>query len=50
MEKGKVSFLGKFKKFFAQKFEAMDQKMEEKAKSRSCCCKPSNGEDKKCCS
>ena len=50
MEKEKVSFLGKFKKFFAQKFEVLDKKMEEKAKNRPCCCKPTDGKDKSCCS
>lgn len=50
MKKEKASFFGKFKNFFAQKFAALDKKMEEEAKNRPCCCKPPEGKDKTCCS
>jgi hypothetical protein len=50
MEKEKLSFLGKFKKFFAQKFVALDKKLEEEAKNRPCCAKSSGGKNKTCCS
>ena len=38
------------KGFFARMFEKLDKKMEEKAKSGSCCCKPSDKGDGSCCS
>ncbi len=41
---------GKVKTFFRGLFEKLDKKMEEKAKSTSCCCKPSNKEKNSCCS
>lgn len=40
----------KKKSFFARMFEKLDKKMEEKAKSGSCCCKPSDKKDGSCCS
>ena len=39
----------KKKGFFSRLIEKLDQKMEEKAKAASCCCK-SNKKDKSCCS
>lgn len=39
----------KKKSFLARWFEKLDKKMEEKAKSQSCCCK-SKDKDSSCCS
>ena len=41
---------GKKKSFFARLFDKLDKKMKEKAKSESCCCKPSDKGDSSCCS
>ncbi|MCX5687502.1 MAG: hypothetical protein NTV71_02500 [Candidatus Omnitrophica bacterium] len=41
---------GKKKSFFAKLFDRLDKKLEEKAKSESCCCKPSDKGDSSCCS
>jgi len=41
---------GKKKSFFARLFDKLDKKMEEKAKSGTCCCKPSDKGDGSCCS
>ncbi len=41
---------GKKKSFFARLFDKLDKKMEEKAKSSPCCCKPSDKGDGSCCS
>jgi hypothetical protein len=41
---------GRIKKFLKGLFVKLDQKMEEKAKSGSCCCKPQDRGDKSCCS
>jgi len=38
------------KSFFAKVFEKLDKKMEEKAKSKTCCCKASDKESNSCCS
>jgi len=38
------------KGFFSRMFEKLDKKMEEKAKSKSCCCKPSDKGGNSCCS
>jgi len=46
----KESILARVKKFFAQLFDKLDQRMEAKAKSKSCCCKPGERKDKSCCS
>lgn len=40
----------KKKSFFAGLFEKLDKKMEEKAKSKPCCCKPTDKENNSCCS
>lgn len=41
----------KIKQFFADIFEKIDKKMQEKAKSSSSCCGSNkNKEDKSCCS
>ena len=40
----------KKKSFFARLFDKLDKKMEEKSKSGSCCCKPSDKGDSSCCS
>ncbi|MFA5063627.1 MAG: hypothetical protein WC578_06130 [Candidatus Omnitrophota bacterium] len=45
----KLSILGKISKVFARFFTAIDKKMEEEAKSKPCCCKPGEGNDKSCC-
>ena len=37
------------KSFFAKVFEKLDKKMEEKAKSESCGCRPPNGKDNNSC-
>jgi len=49
-EKAKESKPSRFKQFFAGLINKIDKKMEEKAKSSSCCCKPSDKENKSCCS
>jgi len=41
---------GKKKSFFAGLFDRLDKKMKEKAKSGSCCCKPSDKGGSSCCS
>lgn len=41
---------GKIKTFLRGLFEKLDKKMEEKAKSKPCCCKPSDKEKNSCCS
>ncbi len=41
---------GKVRTFFKGLFEKMDKKMEEKAKSKPCCCGPSDKEKNSCCS
>jgi len=38
------------KGFFSRMFDKLDKLMEEKSKSSSCCCKPSDKENKSCCS
>ena len=40
----------KIKTFLRGLFEKLDKKMEEKAKAKSCCCKPSDKEKNSCCS
>jgi hypothetical protein len=40
----------KVKQFFSQLLNKVDKKMEEKAKSRPCCCKPVDKESGSCCS
>lgn len=40
----------KKKSFFAGLFRKIDKKMEEKAKSRPCCCGPSDKKGGSCCS
>lgn len=48
---GKTEEKNSEKGFFAKLFDKLDKKMQEKAKSGSCCCKGDNKEDKKsCCS
>ena len=42
--------INKVKQFFTRLFEQLDKKMEEKAKSQPCCCKPSDKEKNSCCS
>jgi len=39
----------KKKSFIAMLFEKLDKRMEEKAKSKPCCCKPEDKEGKSCC-
>ena len=48
-QKVQESFLVRIKKFFALLFDNLDKKMEIKAKSSSCCCKPTEGKNKSCC-
>lgn len=36
--------------FFAGLFRKLDKKMEEKARSQPCCCKPSDKKGDSCCS
>jgi len=38
------------KGFFSRMFDKLDKKMEEKAKSSPCCCKPTDKGNKTCCS
>ena len=40
----------KVKTFFKGMLEKMDKKMKEKAKSKPCCCGPSDKEKNSCCS
>lgn len=40
----------KKRSFFARLFDKLDKKMEEKAKSSPCCCKPSDKGGNSCCS
>jgi len=40
----------KKKSFIAVLLEKLDKKMEEKARSKPCCCKPNDKEGKSCCS
>ncbi len=42
--------INKVKQLFSHLFERLDKKMEEKAKSQSCCCKPTGKENNSCCS
>lgn len=49
-EKTKRSVFARVKESLAKLFDSIDKKMEEEAKSKPCCCKPSEGKDKKCCS
>ncbi|MCX5694804.1 MAG: hypothetical protein NT014_06795 [Candidatus Omnitrophica bacterium] len=49
-QENKVSVAGRIKSFFVKLFDNIDKKMEAEAKSKSCCCKPSEGKDKSCCS
>lgn len=39
----------KFKAFFKRLVEKLDKKMEEKAKSKPCCCSSSNKGKDSCC-
>ena len=41
---------GKVKTFLGGLFEKLDKKMEERAKAKPCCCKPSDKEKNSCCS
>jgi hypothetical protein len=41
---------GKVKTFFKGLVEKLDKKMEEKAKSKPCCYKPTDKENNSCCS
>jgi len=38
------------KGFFSRMFEKLDKKIEKKAKSQLCCCKPSDKGGSSCCS
>jgi|GEM_PF-2010143 len=49
-QEAKLPLLGKIKKSFAQLLDKIDKKMEDKAKSGPCCCKPPEGKNKSCCS
>jgi hypothetical protein len=49
-QESKLSLFGKINKSFAQLFNSIDKKMEAEAKSKPCCCKPTEGKDKSCCS
>lgn len=40
----------KIKQFFSQLINKIDKKMEAKAKSQGCCCKPLDKKDNSCCS
>ncbi|MDD5518953.1 MAG: hypothetical protein PHV98_06355 [Candidatus Omnitrophica bacterium] len=39
----------KKKCFFARMFEKLDKKMEEKARAKGCCCRPSDKGNDSCC-
>jgi len=42
---------GKIKKgFFARMIDKLDKKMQEKSKSKSCCCNNGKSDKKSCCS
>ena len=41
---------GKVKTFFRRLLKELDRKMEEKAKTKPCCCNPSDKEKNSCCS
>ena len=49
-EKSEIKNEAKKKSFFAKVFEKLDKKMQEKAKSAPCCCKPRDKGDNSCCS
>jgi len=49
-QENKLTVAGRIKRFFMQQFERIDKKMEQEAKSKPCCCKPTEGKDKSCCS
>jgi len=42
--------ISKAKQLFSRLFAKLDKKMEEKAKSQACCCKPAGKEKNSCCS
>ncbi len=42
--------VNKVKGFFKGIFDKLDKKIEEKAKSSPCCCKPSGKDKNSCCS
>jgi hypothetical protein len=46
----KLTVAGRIKRFLAKQFERIDKKMEQEAKSKPCCCKPTEGKNKTCCS
>ena len=41
---------GKKKSFFGRLFEKLDKTMQEKAKSKGCCCGPAEKKNDSCCS
>ena len=49
-EKSANKKISKIKGFLKSMIEEIDKKMQEKAKSKSCCCKPADKEKKSCCS
>jgi hypothetical protein len=50
MKESKDKKTNKIKRFFSQLVNKLDSKMEEKAKSSSCCCKPTDKRSGSCCS
>jgi len=50
LKKAKDRKPGKVKRLFLQLFDKIDKKLEEKAKSQTCCCKPSDKGGNSCCS
>lgn len=50
MQKAEGRKISKAKQLFSRLFEKLDKKMEEKAKSQPCCCKPAGKEKDSCCS
>ncbi len=49
-QKSKLPLFGSIKRFFTKAFDNIDKKMEKEAKAKPCCCKPTEGKDKSCCS
>lgn len=49
-EKSSTKNEAKKKSFFAKAIERLDKRMQERAKSTSCCCGPSDKESGSCCS
>ena len=49
-QKAKANKPNKIKQFFSGLVNKIDKKMEEKAKSQACSCKPSDKDGKSCCS